>query len=126
MEYNPLSWQKFINFHIAAFEKKAIYNKISVLEFYSHLVLWCSKIFVFTFGQEQKDRSLYQAFQNFYNLFCFILSPYSKYNKPPLIPCHENYILIERHKKLGPKQKTLTPLNPLPPFETIITQDSRI
>jgi hypothetical protein len=41
MEYRLLFWQKFIKFQSAVIEKKDILDKISVLELYSHLVLWC-------------------------------------------------------------------------------------
>jgi hypothetical protein len=41
-----------------------------------------------------------------------------------IYPLPQNSILIERHKKSRPKQKALTPLNPLPPFGTIIRQSS--
>jgi hypothetical protein len=50
------------------------------------LVQWCSKNSVFTFGREQKDRSSFQAFKNFYNLFHFLVSPDLKSQKPLSTP----------------------------------------
>ena len=37
---------------------------------------------MFTFGRKQKDRSSFKAFQNFYNLFRFVLSLNLKCQKP--------------------------------------------
>ena len=43
---------------------------------------WCSKSKLFTLSRQQKDRSAYQSFQNFRNLYCFFLSPDVKCQKP--------------------------------------------
>ena len=67
-------------------------------------MLWCSENSVFTFGREQKDRSSFEPFQNFYYLFRFLLSPDLKSQKPlstPLNKKREEFPELRRSSSVG-------------------------